>query len=139
MTTDAHTATVSIGTTPYATRVTTGAHTFTADEPGSLGGQDTGPDPYGLLLSALGTCTVITVRMYADRKQWPLESVTAGLRHERFRTDEGPAERIDMDLSFEGDLTDEQRQRLLQIAGKCPVHKTITGDLHVGTKLVAAT
>jgi len=126
--------TVEIGREPYTTSITTGNHTVTADEPGDLGGADKGPDPYGLLLSSLGACKAITVRMYADRKGWDLERVRLGLAHSRPEGRGGP-ERIDVSISFEGDLDDDQRAKLKEIAGKCPVEKTITGELAVETIL----
>lgn len=121
--------TVRIGATPYLTSVRAGAHEIVADEPGELGGADEGPDPYGLLLASLGSCKAITVTMYARRKGWALEAVELELHHTR----EDGHERIDASIRFEGDLSDEQRERLTQIAGKCPVEKTITGELRVRT------
>lgn len=122
-----HAVRVTLGTTPYATDVEAGAHTVRVDEPGALGGADTGPDPYALLLGSLGSCKAITASMYARRKEWALERVTVELSHER----RGDHESIEVSMTFEGDLTDDQRERLLTIAGKCPVEKTITGDLRV--------
>jgi uncharacterized OsmC-like protein len=141
---------VSIGSDPYKTdiRTTTGdgstSHTWHADEPKSMGGQDTGPTPYDLLLSALGACKVITVRMYADRKGWPLEAVTIALRHDHRHPEDcqdcdSPAaklDHIDVDLQFHGDLTDDQRTRLAEIADKCPVHKTLHSELRVVSTLI---
>ena len=126
--------TVEIGREPYTTTVATGAHTLTADEPGAMGGADKGPDPYGLLLSSLGACKAITVRMYADRKGWDLERVRLGLAHSR-PDGRGAPERIDISISFEGDLDDDQRAKLKEIAAKCPVEHTITGELTVETIL----
>jgi len=119
--------TVRIGETPYLTSIRAGMHELVADEPGSLGGADEGPDPYGLLLGSLGACKAITATMYARRKGWALRAVELELSHTR----EGDHERIDVTVRFEGDLTGEQRERLMVIAGKCPVEKTITGDLRV--------
>jgi len=126
--------TVEIGREPYATTIKTGNHTITADEPGAMGGADTGPDPYGLLLSSIGACKAITVRMYADRKGWDLERVRLGLAHSRPEGRGGP-ERIDVSIAFDGDLDDEQRARLKEIAAKCPVEKTVTGELAIETVL----
>jgi len=121
---------VEIGRERYATRVVAGEHRLVADEPGELGGADSGPDPYGLLLAAIGSCVVITVRMYADRKDWPLEAVRAELTHER----ESPGdETVHLRLRFEGALSEEQKARLETIAGKCPVKRTVTGALAVET------
>lgn len=123
-------ASVRIGVEPYATAITARQHSLRGDEPGELGGKDTGPTPYELLLGALGTCKVMTAKMYADRKGWALTGARAELVHERPHGRGGP-ERIGVVFTFEGDLTDEQRRRLLEIAEKCPVQKTITGELSV--------
>ncbi|MFK7760129.1 MAG: OsmC family protein [Phycisphaerales bacterium] len=124
------TATVSIGTEPYRTEVVSGGHTFYLDEPGSLGGADTAPDPYALLLGSLGACKAITLRMYAERKGWDLQSVQLDLEHSR-PGGRGEPELIEISLTFTGDLSDEQRTRLKEIANACPVQKTIMGELQV--------
>lgn len=121
---------VGIGHEPFATLVQARQHMLSSDEPGDLGGKDTGPTPYELLLAALGSCKAITVKMYADRKGWPLDAVRIELSHHRPNGRNGP-ELIKTELRFEGDLTDEQRDRLLEIAEKCPVQKTMTGELKV--------
>jgi putative redox protein len=126
--------TVTIGREKYATTVVSSNHTFVADEPGELGGADTGPSPYDLLLASLGACKAITVRMYADRKGWDVEEIRLDLAHSRPEGRGGP-ERIDVSLSITGDLDDEQRARLKEIAGKCPVERTISGELSVHTFL----
>lgn len=128
------TVTVGIGPQAYATLVTARGHALSADEPGELGGKDTGPSPYELLLGALGSCKVITAKMYADRKGWNLESAKVELTHARPASRGGP-ETITARFTFEGDLTDDQRARLLEIAEKCPVQKTITGELTVESSL----
>ncbi len=120
------------------------SHHWRSDEPANVGGNNTGPDPYEHLLAAVGSCTAMTVRMYASRKKWPLEDVAITLRHSREHMtdcencDETPAKLdvIERDISFAGDLSDEQRARLLQIADKCPVHKTLTGNLDIRTNAV---
>jgi len=139
---------VSIGQDRYRTEVRAGEngrHVIVADEPEALGGTDTGATPYELLLGAVGACKAVTLRMYADRKGWPLEGVVCTLRHERRHPDdcvdcESESSKIgfiDVDLQVLGDsLTDEQRARLVEIADKCPVHKTITTDLRVVTRAV---
>ncbi len=117
-------------------------HQWLADEPTAVGGKDQGPDPYEHLLAAVGTCTAMTVRMYANRKQWPLTDVTVKLKHTReHHTDcEGCEEtpqkldRIARDIQFFGDLTLEQRERLMEIADRCPVHRTLTGQLEISSQ-----
>ena len=113
-------------------------HSFITDEPVAAGGEDAGPDPYTLLLAALGSCISMTVTLYARRKQWPLENVTVRLRQNRIhvkdceecaQTHEGFIHRIERSVSFTGPLTEEQRARLDEIAHKCPVHKTLLSDI----------
>jgi putative redox protein len=115
-------------------------HTFITDEPISAGGEDAGPDPYSLLLAALGSCISMTVTLYARRKQWPLEQVTVRLRQGRIhakdcqectQNTEGYIHRIERSVSFTGPLSEEQRTRLTEIAHKCPVHKTFTSPIVV--------
>src|SRR3954471_1263004 len=108
-------------------QVQVGAHNFLTDEPEAAGGEDAGPDPYSLLLAALGACTAMTLQLYARRKQWPLEKVEVSLRHSHVhandcldcRTKEGKINRIERYISLDGPLTDEQRARLFEIAEKC--------------------
>ena len=106
--------------------VTTGPHTLVGDESVELGGEDAGPAPHEFLLTALGTCTSMTVKMYADRKGWKLEHVHVHLTMEK---PEGGGTVLRREVELRGDLDSEQRARLLDIAGKCPVHKTLTGKL----------
>lgn len=128
----------------FAQQIAVGSHRLKADEPTSVGGTDTGPNPYDLLLASLGTCTSMTVAMYARRKDWPLESVTVRLRHskihaadcEECETRDGLVDRIERDIEFEGALTEEQSSRLLEIAGKCPVHRTLTSEINIRTQLI---
>ena len=113
-------------------------HTFITDEPVSAGGEDAGPDPYTLLLAALGSCISMTVNMYARRKQWPLEGVEVRLRQDRMHSKdcqecvqdkEGFIHRIERSVILKGPLSDEQRARLQEISHKCPVHKTLTSEI----------
>jgi putative redox protein len=130
------------GTGTYTQQITVGLHQLVADEPRPVG-DDTGPTPYDLLLAALGACTSMTVRMYADRKDWPLERVRVTLRHSRIHakdcldceTSSGWIDHIDRDVELSGDLDDMQRQRLLHIAERCPVHQTLTSEVHIATSL----
>ena len=115
-----------------------------ADEPTQVGGTNLGPTPYDLLTASLGACTSMTLRMYADRKDWPLEAVTVDLRYrkihaqdcEKCETDEGKIDHIEREIRLEGDLDGEQRRRLLQIAERCPVHRTLHGEIHIESRLV---
>src|ERR1700682_2409347 len=121
-----------------------GPHHLLADEPKTSGGSDDGPDPYELLLSALGSCTNMTLRMYADRKKWPLKEIRVTLTHSKnYANDcvncEQPAamlDRIERRITLIGELSAEQRQRLLGIANLCPVHKSLTSRIDIQTELV---
>ncbi|HZO47519.1 MAG TPA: bifunctional alpha/beta hydrolase/OsmC family protein [Xanthobacteraceae bacterium] len=121
--------------------VTVGPHRLTADEPIAAGGLDSGPGPYDLLLAALGACTSMTLRLYADHKNLPLARTSVTLSHskihaqdcEECETKEGKIDRIDRVLTLEGDLSDEQRARLIEIADKCPVHRTLTSEVNIRT------
>ncbi|MBA2534184.1 MAG: OsmC family protein [Rubrobacter sp.] len=123
------------------TEIAAHGHRMVADEPVSFGGTDAGPTPYDYLLAALGSCAAMTVRMYADRKGWPLESVTVRLGHDRIHardceeceTEEGRIDRIEREIELSGSLDDAQRQKLIEIAEKCPVHRTLTSEVLIHT------
>ena len=127
----------------FVQEIEAGRHRLVADEPEAAGGTDTGPSPYELLLAALGSCTSMTVAMYARRKQWPLERVVVRLQHARIHaedcaeceTKEGRLDRIEREISLSGPLTAEQRDRLLEIANRCPVHRTLTSEIDIRTRL----
>lgn len=129
----------------FAQNVYSNSHHWLADEPVAVGGINAGPDPYEHLLAALGTCTSMTIRMYADRKKWPLSNIGINLHHERSYSkdcehcDEAPQQidHLNREITLEGELNDEQRESLLEIADKCPVHKTLHSHLVVNTKLNA--
>lgn len=120
-----------------------GRHLLRADEPLSVGGNDSGPTPYDYLLAGLGACKSMTMRMYAERKGWPLERATVTLRHEKIHaedcetceTETGKVDRIDTAISLSGDLTDEQRQKIFEIAERCPVHQTLKHEINLTAKL----
>jgi len=129
---------------PYAQRVHLGDHELIADEPEKVGGGDLGPTPYDLLLAALGTCTSMTIRMYADRKGWPLHHVAVRLVHEKIHASDckdcesgkGKVDRMTREVRLQGPLDDDQRARLLEIADRCPVHRTLEGEKEIVTRLV---
>lgn len=126
----------------FTQEITVGAHTLVGDEPASVGGDDLGPNPYDFLLAALGSCTSMTLRMYARHKKLPLERVTVKLRHGRVHakdcedcdSDKGFVDIIEREIRIEGDeLTDEQKSRMLEIADRCPVHRTLHSEVKVRT------
>ncbi len=128
-------------------RIETGRHVLVADEPPSGGGHDAGPDPYALLLAALGACTSMTLRMYADRKGWPLEGITVRVAHERAYArdcadcetkDDTRIDRMTRTILLTGPLSAEQKARLVEIAERCPVHRTLTGRKEIVTRLEEA-
>ena len=123
----------------FLQEVTSGKHIFRVDEPVSVGGTEAAPDPYDYLLAGLGACTSMTVGLYARRKNIPLENVTVSLRHSRIHakdcedceTKAGMLDRIDLDVALTGPLTPEQRATLIEIAGKCPVHRTLKSEIQI--------
>lgn len=123
----------------FKQEITAGKHRLVADEPVSSGGGDAGPNPYDYLLISLGVCTSMTVGLYARRKGFPLENVTVSLRHSRIyatdceecETRDGMLDRIDVEIELTGPLTAEQHAKLMEVAAKCPVHRTLTSEINI--------
>jgi putative redox protein len=132
------------GPTGLAQEIQSGNHHLKADEPTEFGGTDTGPTPYDFLLTALGACTSMTLRMYADRKEWPLQGVTIRLRHQKIHAQDcaecetrvGRIDQIERQIELVGPLDEQQRQRLLKIANMCPVHRTLRAEVHITSTIV---
>ena len=128
----------------FAQEIQAGSHRFRSDEPWSAGGTDTGPTPYDLLLAALGACTSMTIGMYARRKGWPVEAITVHLTHSKIHatdcaecdSQEGMLDRIEREIHVTGPLAAEQRAKLLEIANKCPVHRTLISEVNIETRIV---
>ncbi len=135
---------VNSGHLKYLQNITVGTHAFQADEPADIGGNDAGPNSQELLLASLAACANITVQMYAERHQWPLNGVQSSVAYARVLAENPPGsdmkiamvDRIELDISFAGDLSEEQTQRLLQIAGRCPVHRMLTPTVQITTRLM---
>ena len=127
----------------FAQDIVAGNHRLTSDEPAAAGGSDSGPTPYDLLLAALGSCTSMTIAMYARRKGWPLQRVVVRLHHSKAHasdcaTCEVQDTRLDVierEIELEGTLAEDQRERLLEIANRCPVHRTLTSEIDIRTTL----
>ncbi len=132
-----------IGQTLYRTDILANGHHLVADEPRSVGGGNLGPTPYDLLVSGLGACTCMTLRMYADRKNWPVESISVKLKHQKIHADEcqscetqsGKLDQIDLEIDIKGELDQDQKKRMLEIAQKCPVHRTLHSEMMTNAKL----
>jgi putative redox protein len=133
---------VNSGSVTFVQNISVGPHAFQADEPSANGGNDAGPESHELLLAALGACASITVQMYAHRKQWPVEGVHVHLSYGRVPSEGqsgakiGMGNAIEMGISFSGDLSEDQRRRLLEIAGRCPVHRILTSQVEIRTNLL---
>jgi uncharacterized OsmC-like protein len=123
----------------FSQEVTVGAHRLRVDEPVSVGGGASAPDPYDYVLVGLGACTSMTLGLYARQRKWPLENITVSLRHSRIyakdcaecETKEGMLDRIDVEVDLTGPLTAEQRTKLMEVAGKCPVHRTLKSEIDI--------
>ena len=134
---------VRIGKTGYQTEILVRGHRLIADEPIADGGADTGPTPYDYLVSALGACTAMTLRMYADRKKWPVDAVAVRLKHEKIHaadcreceTRNRKIDHIDREIELAGPIDGGQRERLLEIADKCPVHRTLHSEISIASRL----
>src|SRR6195256_7026463 len=132
------------GATGFAQEIEIASHRLKGDEPVAFGGTDTGPSPYDFLLAALGTCTSMTISLYARRKGWPLENVTVSLHHSKIHaadcadceTKVGKIDRIERDIQLAGSLTTEQRSKVMEIADRCPVHQTLTSEINIKTRAV---
>jgi putative redox protein len=135
---------VNSGPLKYAQNIAVGPHAFQSDEPSDVGGNDAGPNAHELLMAALGACANITVQMYAQRHQWPLQGVHAAVSYARVLAENpadsdakiGMVERIEIKISFVGDLSEEQQSRLLEIATRCPVHRMLVSQVQIQTKLL---
>ena len=128
----------------FQQRITVGSHSFLADEPASLGGAGSGPGPYDLLLAALGACTSMTMRLYAERKGWPLTAISVRLRHAKIHAsdcvdcetrDDAWVDEISKEIALEGPLDSAQRERLIEIAARCPVHRSLESEVKIRTRL----
>jgi uncharacterized OsmC-like protein len=127
------------GADSFKQEIVAGKYRLIADEPVNAGGSDAGPDPYDYLLAALGVCTSMTVGLYARRNKWPLENITVSLWHSRIhakdceecQTKEGMLDRIDVEVELTGSLTSEQHAKLMEVAAKCPVHRTLTSEINI--------
>ena len=128
----------------FAQEIEIGPHRLKGDEPVAFGGTETGPSPYDFLMTALGTCTSMTISYYARSKGWPLEKVTVSLRHAKIHaidcaeceTKVGKIDRIEVEIELTGKLTTEQRAKLMEMADRCPVHQTLTSEINIRTREV---
>jgi len=138
------TLSIDSGRPDYAQKVIVGYHVLLADEPADCGGSDTGPNPHEYLMAALGACASITAQMYAKRKQWNLQSVHIDVAYERLLAADNAAsgesigmlDRFEMEISLAGDLSEEQQNRLFEIANRCPTHRMLTSGAKIQSRLV---
>jgi putative redox protein len=135
---------VSSGLVKYAQSISIGPHQLQSDEPSDVGGKDIGPNPQELLMASLGACASTTVQMYAERHQWPLKGVRVTVSQARVMAENladsgakiGMVDQLEMEFSFTGDLAEEQRSRLLEIAGHCPIHRMLTSEVKIYSRLM---
>ena len=135
---------ISSGPVNYAQSISVGPHKLQSDEPPEVGGKDAGPNAQELLMASLGACATITVQMYAERHQLPLKGVQAALSHARVLAEKpsdsgaaiGMVDQLEMDISFTGDLSEEQRNRLFEIANRCPIHRMLTSQVQIRSRLL---
>jgi len=134
-----HPTSVSVGENGlgrYQQSVRIGRHSLLADEPVAVGGEDAGPAPYDYLLAALGACTSMTLRMYAEIKKLPLTAINVELTHEKIEIEgQGKVDRIERTITLDGDLSPEQRARMLEIANKCPMYRTLRSEIRIDSSL----
>lgn len=138
---------VSSGSSKYSQAVSVGSHVFQLDEPADVGGSDIGPNPHELILSSLGACTNITAQMYAERHQWPLKGVHSVASYGRVQAEKTPGadattemiDRIELEISFAGGLSQDQEQRLLEIISRCPIHRMLTSSIQISTRMTMKT
>ena len=139
MTQENHPTSVSVGENGlgrYQQSVRIGRHSLLADEPVAVGGEDDGPAPYDYLLAALGACTSMTLRMYAEIKKLPLSAINVELTHEKVEIEgQGKVDRIERTITLDGDLSPEQRARMLEIANKCPMYRTLRSEIRIDSSL----
>lgn len=124
------------GNGKFQQNITAGKHAFLADEPEDMGGKDTGPAPFDFVMAGLGACTSMTIRMYADLKKIPLTGVKVNLHYSKRELDGKKIDHIEREIALSGDLSETDREKLLIIANKCPVHKALEGNLKVDSRLV---
>jgi putative redox protein len=135
---------VKSGLVKYAQTISVGPHNFQADEPSDIGGKDAGPNADELLMASLGACASITVQMYAERKQWPLQGVQIEVSYARVLAEDSSAsgakiamvDQLEMVISFAGDLSEEQRNRLFEIANRCPIHRMLVSQVQIHSRLI---
>jgi putative redox protein len=140
------TLSIDSGRSDYAQKVSVGDHVLLADEPADFGGSDTGPNPQEYLMAALGACASITTQMYAKRKQWNLQSVHIDVAYDQLLAADntasgaaiGMAGQFEMEISLVGDLSEEQRNRLFEVANRCPIHRILTSSATIQSRLVVS-